>query len=287
MKKYIKSLMMLGLGAVIFTACTEEVGMEPGTDGTPYVSLYTYLATEPNDPDTDAAMRVAANNKVDDLYYLAEATDSIESRGLSGDAYADYVVANGTKLDLQGDDFSGGKYADFISKNMKGEYTITVVGVGAGKKAVASTTFTGLDWVTVADGTYYFSQKAQDRLGVGASTTTSLQYLKTDSTLYRFKFIYGFGLSLQLRLTEEVGDYQGDPIQYFRVAGQPLNGYTFGSYGTVSVRDLGYWQEDDSFAYDPDYGCWIDPASNYCSIALQLFVSAGSLGYGWDEFVAD
>ena len=36
MKKYIKNLMILTLGAVLYTACTDEVGTEIGNDGAPY-----------------------------------------------------------------------------------------------------------------------------------------------------------------------------------------------------------------------------------------------------------
>jgi hypothetical protein len=285
MKKYIFNLMILTLGAVLYTACTEDVGTEIGSDGAPYVSVYQYVASQPDDPDTDAALRVAANNKVSAVYYLAELTADKKERGLSDDAYADYVVNNGTQVELVTDSFSGGKYADFVAKNMKGEYTISVVGVDGGKKAMASTKFTGLDWVTVAEGTYKFGARAQQVLSVDPTTTTTLQYLKTDTTLYRFKFLYGFGLSLQARLTEEVGDNEGDPIYYLRVEPQTLAGYTFGSYGTVGVRDLGYWQDDDSFAYDPDYGCWIMD-DNYCNIALSYFGSNGkNITYAWDEFI--
>ena len=286
MKKYIKNLMILTLGAILYTACTEDVGTEIGSDGAPYISIYKYLATQPDDPDTDAALRVAANNKVSAAYYLAELTADKEERGLNDDAYADYVITNGTQLELLTDSFSGGKYSDFVAKEMKGEYTITVVGVDGGKKATATTTFTGLDWVTVATGTYYFHKNAQTVFKVGASTATTLQYLRSDSTLYRFKFLYGFGKSLQLRLTEEVGDNNGTPIQYFRVDGQATP-FTYSKYGTVSVQDVGYYFEDDSYAYDVDYGCWIDPATNNVTIGLEMYLSAGHLGYLWEEFVAD
>jgi len=287
MKKYIKNLMILTLGAVLYTACTDEVGTVIGNDGAPYVSIFKYVATQPNDPDTDAAIRVAANNKVSAVYYLTELTADKKERGMSDDAYAEYVATNGTQLELLTDSFSGGKYADFVATNMKGEYTITVVGVDGAKKASASTTFIGLDWVTIADGTYYFSAKAQSRFNLGASATTSLQYLKTDPTRYRFKFLYGVGKSLEARLTEERGvDENGDSITFMRVEPQ-ATGVDFGNYGNINVRDLGYWQEDDSFAFSADYGCYITDDQSYCCMAVQMFVSAGSLGYGWDEFVAD
>ncbi len=286
MKKYILNLMILTLGAVLYTACTEDVGTEIGSDGAPYVSIYKYLATQPNDPDTDAELRVAVNNKVSAAYILTELTADKKERGLNDDAYAEYVVTNGTQLELVTDSFSGGKYADFVAKNMKGDYTIAVVGVDGGKKALATTSFTGLDWVTVAEGTYKFSARAQGRLGVGESIPTSLQYLRTDPTLYRFKFIYGFGQSLEARLTEEKDvDENGDSITFMRVDQQALAGYTFGSYGTISVLDRGYWNEDDSYAFDATTGCWINPATNYCYFSLQYCVTAGGLGNGPDEFI--
>ena len=74
-------------------------------------------------------------------------------------------------------------------------------------------------------------------------------------------------------------------LQYFRVEPQTTP-FTYGDYGTVSVRDLGYWQDDDSYAYDSNYGCFIytNVNKNGVVLAVQYFVSAGSLGYGWDEF---
>ena len=104
-------------------------------------------------------------------------------------------------------------------------------------------------------------------------------------SIYRFKNLYGFGASLLLRLTDKTGEDQNDKLQFFRVEAQATP-FTFSSYGTVSVRDLGYWQEDDSFAFDPDYGCFMY-TGNYKGVVvlgLQFFVTAGSLGYGWDEF---
>lgn len=284
MKKYIKNLMILTLGAVLYTACTDEVGTEIGNDGAPYVSIFKYVATQPNDPDTDAAIRVAANNKVSAVYYLTELTADKKERGMSDDAYAEYVATNGTQLELLTDSFSGGKYADFVATNMKGEYTIAVVGVDGGKKALATASFTGLDWVTIAEGTYNFSNNGKILLGLGgASVPTTLQYLRTDTTLYRLKFLYDFGVSLTARLTDEKGvDADGKNITYFRVESQKT-GHTYGTYGTVSVQDFGYYTEDDSYAFDPDYGCYLRE-DNYCSFPLE-YSGTKHLANGWEEFL--
>lgn len=114
------------------------------------------------------------------------------------------------------------------------------------------------------------------------------QNLESDPTLYRFKNLYGFGASLQLRLTDKTGEDDNDKLQFMRVEPQTTP-FTFSTYGTVSVRDLGYWQDDDSYAYDPSLGCFMytDKYKNVVNVAIQFFVSAGSLGYGWDMFMPE
>lgn len=45
MKKYIKSLLMLVLAAMALTGCREEVGTDPGNDGTPIATVYQYASS--------------------------------------------------------------------------------------------------------------------------------------------------------------------------------------------------------------------------------------------------
>lgn len=287
MKRYFESSMIALFTLLAFTACKEdEQGVAPGGDGAPHVAIYQSTVQEPYDADNDLALRLAVNQQTENVYYLAEKTADKEARAMSDAEYAEYVVANGTEGKLVADQQNSGKYADVVATDMKGDYTITAVAVGAGQKTSSKIMFSGPNWMDVATGTYNFCEKAQQRLGVEEKKTGVLfQKLESDPTLYRFKNLYGFGASLLLRLTDKTGEDQNDKLQFFRVEAQTTP-FTFSSYGTVSVRDLGYWQEDDSFAFDPDYGCFMY-TGNYKGVVvlgLQFFVTAGSLGYGWDEF---
>ena len=290
MKKYIESLFMMLFAIALLASCTEDEGTEPGSSSLPSVMLYSYSATTPNNPDNDLVVRLAANNASDVVYYLAEKTSDKVTRGLSDADYADYIISNGNKVsDFSADGADGAKISDVVVKDMKGDYTISAVAVnGKSKSKVSSITFFGPDWVTIANGTYNFSSRAQSRLGVNASIGTSLQYLATSPTTYRLKNIYGIGHSLNLTLTENTGSDNTGKLQYLRVAAQATP-YEYSSYGTVNVRDLGYWQNDDSFAYGTTYGCYIytENNKNTMVIPLQYYVSASSLGYGVDEFVPE
>lgn len=287
MKRYFESSMIALFTLLAFTACKEdEQGVAPGGDGAPHVAIYQSTVQEPYDADNDLALRLAVNQQTETVYYLAEKTADKEARAMSDAEYADYVIANGAQGTLVSDSQNGGKYADVIVTDMKGAYTISAVATGAGQKQLSTVTFNGPNWMDVAKGTYNFSARAQQRLGVAESKSDVLfQNLESDPTLYRFKNLYGFGSSLLLRMTDKTGEDQNDKLQFFRVEAQTTP-FTFSSYGTVSVRDLGYWQEDDSFAFDPDYGCFMY-TGNYKGVVvlgLQFFVTAGSLGYGWDKF---
>jgi hypothetical protein len=285
MKRYFESTIFGLLSLLAFTACSEDEGTEPGGDGMPHVAITQSSVAEPYDADIDQNLRFAVNQQTEAVYYLAEKTADKEARSMNADAYADYVVSNGTQVQLVTDEQSGGKYGDVVATGMKGAYTITAVAVGGGQKVGSSVAFTGPNWIDVTKGTYHFSERAQGRLGVAAEKATVLQYLESNPAQYRFKNLYGYGASLQMTLSDKKGSDDTGELQYFRVEPQTTP-FTYGDYGTVSVRDLGYWQDDDSYAFDPDYGCFIytNANKNGVVLALQYFVSAGSLGYGWDEF---
>ncbi len=288
MEKYMNRLLIALLGMATMSSCKDDEGTEPGNDSNPNIVLYQYAVESPNDPDNDSAIRIAVNNKTSEIYYLAELTANVSGHGATDEAYADYVVSNGTKVTTTADVNNGGNYADVVVTGMKGEYTISAVAVSGNKKAIAKKTFVGLEWIDVANGTYNFSDRAQRRLGVGKSVATTLQYLKTNETKYRFKNIYGAGHSLILIKTDKTGTDDNDALLFYRVENQTTP-FSYSTYGTVSVRDLGYWQDDDSFAYDPKYGCfeYTDKLKRHFTITIQYHVSAGNLGYGTDKFVPD
>lgn len=287
MRKYIERLFLLFLPVIAFTACTEDEGTEPGGDGNPALTVYSYKTVAPNDPDIDATYRVATNNKTDKLYYLSEAASSASSAE-SDDAIAQRVVSQGTEVALGTDTISGGHVANVVVKNMVGDYNVYFVAASGNTLSLAKKTFTGLEWVDVCTGTYYYSKNFQKNLGFPESKKTTLQYLKSDPTQYRFKNFYGVGYSLKLVKTTTTGSDKYDTFDFLRVPAQ-VTALTSKAYGALSVRDLGYWQNDDSFAFDAGYGCYMynNKLKNTIILGIQYYVSAGSFGYGWDEFDPD
>lgn len=285
MKKYI-SLTLSLLAMLAFTACTLEEGTTPGGDSAPYVNVKQYEVTAPLNPDNDVQIRILANNKASDVYYLAEKSADKDARGLSADAYADYVVSNGTKATLEDDKQSGGKVVDVTLTDLYGEYTITAVAVNGNAKNASSTSFTGLDWATVCEGTYEFGNaNVQFLLGNITANPTTLQVCTTDKTLYRFKDVFGEGNHLKINLlpnytaTDEDGTYT-----FFRVKDQKL-GVQYGG-NDVYVRDIGYWQGDDSFITSAGYESGMYEDYN-CFIYLQCHIGSTNYGYKYDHFIPE
>ena len=277
MKKYISSMMVL-FTMLAFTACSEDHGTTPGSDAKPVATAYSYAVTAPLNPDNDVNVRFVFNNKTTEAYFLAEKTVDKEARELTEEAYAAYVVANGKELDLEDDLQSGGYIAELTLTGLFGEYTITAVAVSGSSLTSASTTFTGLDWADVAEGTYYYGLSYIRSITGTSSMPSTLQVCTTDETLYRFKDAYGPGNPLKIRLLPDYTATDADgTYTFFRIPEQ-TTGLTFGNYGPVSVRDVGYWQGDDSFVTDSGYesGMYED---GFCFIAYQYYVAAGNLGY--------
>jgi len=148
MKKYMYRLFVALIAATVVVACSEEDGTTPGSDSKPAVTLYQYAPGKDYNSDNDTRVRIAANNKTVEAYYLAEKTADMEP--MKADAYMDYVVSNGTKIN----EISGESSADVILTGMFGDYTITVVAVGKNTKTATATTFSGLDWADLGIGTF-------------------------------------------------------------------------------------------------------------------------------------
>jgi hypothetical protein len=97
--------------------------------------------------------------------------------------------------------------------------------------------------------------------------------------------VFGTGYHMKINLLDLKGKKSGREYTFFRVpvADTP---FTYGDYGAVSVRDIGYWQSNDAFITEGGYesGMYADYS---CFIYIQYFVSAGNLGYDYDYFVPD
>ena len=279
MKKYIYSLFAVLLATAAMTSCTAEEGTVPGNDKDPNVVVYSYTAQKPYNEDNDVALRLAFNNQVESAYYLAEKASEKESRlaSLGEEGYMDYVVSNGTKI---GDVTSN---TDLTLTDMYGKYAITIVVANGTKKTFASTEFTGLEWADVVTGTYFF---AVNTSVTGESAPTTLQVCTTDNTLYRLKDVFGKDSHMKIQLlpdytaTDDDGTYT-----YFRIPATETP-FTYGNYGTVSVRDIGYWQGSSAWITDNGYesGMYEDYS---CFFYIQYFVSKGSMGYKYEYFIPD
>ena len=279
MKKYIYSLFAVLLVTAAMTSCTVEEGTVPGNDKEPNVVLYSYTVKKPYNEDNDIALRLAFNNQVESAYYLAEKASEKDSRvaSMGEDGYMDYVVSNGTKIgEVTGN-------TDLTLTDMYGKYAITIVAVNGAKKASASTEFTGLEWNDVVTGTYYFAVRPDV---TGESRPATLQVCTTDNTLYRLKDVFGQGANMKFQLLPDYTAKDADgTYTYFRIPATETP-FTYGNFGTVSVRDIGYWQGSSAWITDNGYesGMYEDYS---CFFYIQYFVSAGNLGYKYEYFVPD
>ena len=278
MKKHIYNLFAVLLATAAMTSCTVEEGTEPGNDAQPNVVMYQYTVKKPYNEDNDVAIRMAFNNKVEAAYYLVEKATEKESRiaSMGEEGYMDYVVSNGIKVaDATGE-------ADITITDLYGKHAITAVAVSGSQKASAATEFTGLEWTDVVAGTYYFNFGS--KFSGMDSRPTTLQICTTDATLYRFKDVFGEGANMKIQL---MPDYKaaddGGTYTYFRVPAVETP-FTYGSHGTVGVRDIGYWQGSEAWITTNGYESGMYEDYN-CFVYVQYYVSAGNLGYGYDFFV--
>ena len=273
MRKYINKLFAVVLATATITSCTVEEGTVPGNDKEPNVVVYSYTAKKPYNEDNDVTLRLAFNNKVESAYYLAEKASEKEAKvaTMGEEGYMDYVVSNGTKINEVASN------TDLTLTEMYGKYAITVVVVNGNKKTSAVTEFTGLEWEDVVTGTYRFGVIPSV---TGESRATTLQVCTTDNTLYRFKDVFGQDSHMKFQLLPDyTGTDDDGAYTYFRVPATDTP-FTYSSYGTVSVRDIGYWQGNSAWITDNGYesGMYEDYT---CYIAVQYYCSGGNLGYGY------
>lgn len=276
MKKYI---IISALAVLALVSCQKEVGTLPGNDTAPFALVGTSAPGEGYDSDCDVKIRFTANNATEELYYLIEPTATKDAREMDDQAYANYVVENGTKLDPVVNEYDGSKTQDIVGTNVFGDNTISAVAVGGGKKYIAYATFSGVQWTTLATGT--FTSSFLSTKGIGP-IATKLQRCEQVNGLYRFPNLYADGYHYQFKIaSEEMTDSYG---KYYELTleGQET-GLTYGTYGPLSVRDVATWQGDSGYRqYNYYY-----PDMNYVCIWASYYVSAGTIGYDDDIFTAD
>lgn len=279
MKNIFFASVLTVLAAFSFTACNEEEGTMPGSDGQPVVTVYSYDVASPYNPDNDVAIRFVANNQVQEAYYLveksAEVAAFIEKNGK--EAYAQHVIEGNKKVTVNVD-----TPADLVITDLYGPYTISAVAVNGGSKVLRSVEFVGLEWETIKKGTFYLSDAMPNFIkannNVDEIKDVELQRCTTISTLYRFPDLFAEGYPIKFTtLPSYTGADGGGNYTFVRVPNQET-GLSFGSYGMVSIRDVGYWQGADSWITDNGYesGLYTDYSAFFM---FQAYCSGGSLGY--------
>ncbi|MGN0282111.1 MAG: hypothetical protein ACI4B3_07420 [Prevotella sp.] len=271
MKKHIYGLIIAVTTMAFLTACEEEMGTEPGNDSQATVTLYQYAAGNEYDGDCDVAIRIAANSATTEAYAMVEKKETKEQKvaSVGEEGYADYVIQNGEKLT----GINGASVQDKVFTGLNGECIITVVAVGNGNRKAAQTSFTGITWSDVAKGTYYFSVANIVKI-YAESQETTLQVCDSDPTAYRFKDL--FGKNSHLKFVKTSSQYKdGGTVCRVPAQSTPL---VFGNYGEVGIRDVATWQNDDNYL---DCALYSD---NYFYAWVQYYVTAGNMGYGYDEF---
>lgn len=306
MKKYLIASVMTLFAAFSLVACSEEEGTTPGGDKNPHVTIYQYEAPLPYNADNDVKLRLAANNQVENAYYLAEPANEHDARlkELGEDGYNKYVVDNGTKINLayptytettedeDGEEVEGeaveitsyGRSADVVITDMLGDYVITVVAQSGNTLTAEKINFTGIIWNTLAEGVYYFQNPNMQAISGMSATYTTLQVDNDNPTSYRLKDLWGAGYSMKFfALPDYEGEDEDGVYTFLRVPAQ-TTGITYGSYGTFYIRDVGYWQNDDSFVTAGGYesGMYEDYT---CFFMVQLYNVGGSnFGYQYYDF---
>lgn len=147
MKKNILFLASLLLGVVLMASCSPDEGTDPGSDGAPMATVFTYSNPGSGyNSDNDVRFRVATNNRDSVVTYFAELKSAKAARNMTDDEYAKYVEQNGTKVSV-----GVNNYKDVYITDLHGEYTITVV---SNSKIVKQFDFAGLDFKPYGTGTY-------------------------------------------------------------------------------------------------------------------------------------
>lgn len=282
--KNILHIIAAGVVFSLLAACSEKLGTEPGNDPTPKATIYQYEPGEGYNSDEDVVVRFVSNGKVEKLCYLVERAEEKESFiNENGEAeYAKKVLSEG--LEVPSAELKS--YNDTLT-GLAGTYAVTAAAVSGGETILSESIFYGLSWTTLSSGTYTFAVLSDMGL---APAQTEFQVCDTDPNLYRFKDVFKPGYSLKIvALPEYTNTDDYGTYTFCRVPVQDT-GFTYGDYGAIGVRDIGYWQGDASYVTDGGFeSCYYTdgPEKGNLYICVQYYVSAGSLGYNYDSYVPD
>ena len=235
MKKYIGSFLLVGLVLNMFSACTADEGQTPGSDSSPVATLYQYDAAAPYNADNDCFIRVAANSATAEAYYFAELASDKTARKMSDAEYADYVVANGTKLDK----ISGASIQEVYMTDLHGQYVVSVVAKKGNAKCLRTTTFAGLDYKPLGTGSYdaYFlwaTGSTVDATGAGVDVhKVNVEYSEVGD---RYRLTNVFSPGTQFSFSPSSGSVYPAAI---------VTGCSHPKYGPVSANSGSVEQQDE------------------------------------------
>lgn len=271
MKALFKYILALAATPMLWS-CTADEGTEPGSDPNPVVTLYTYAPTaEGTNPDNDVIVRFVTNSKTSEVKYLA-----VPSADIANVSEADLIK----KVESEGkvlDNLKADSYTDITLTDLHGDYTVVAVANGA--KLGNSVTFTGLEWESFKNGTFSF----ENNIAPVESTECTLEKCTNQEGLYRLNGIFGTGTNLKLELMGVSGEDEDGKYELFRVK-QTATPWTYGNYGIVSVRDVGYWQNNAAFVADGSGYANYLYEDGYIAVCLQWNVTAGNAGYNYSYF---
>lgn len=280
--KNILHIIAAGVVFSLLVACSEKLGTEPGNDPTPKATIYQYAPGEGYNSDEDVVVRFVSNGKVEKLFYLVEPADEKESFiNENGEAeYAKKVLSEG--LEVPSAELKS--YNDTLT-GLAGTYAVTAAAVSGGETILSESVFYGLSWSTLSSGTYTFAVLSDMGL---APAQTEFQVCDTDPNLYRFKDVFKPGYSLKIvALPEYTNTDDYGTYTFCRVPVQDT-GFSYGDYGAIGVRDIGYWQGDESYVTQNGFeSCYYTdgPDKGCLYVYVQYFVTAGNLGYDYDVYV--
>ena len=275
MKRIFYALALI-LVSALAASCEQEQGTMPGNDSAAGFAVFTFAPDAPYVSDNDLRVKICPNNKVTDVYYVAEPKD----KAGTDDAYIDHVISAGTHLSVQGD-------VEQVVTGMMGDYVISFVAVDAsGNRKLVQKDFTGIIWEDVVTGTYSFKNANIQKYIGGATAKVLLQKSSNVANLYRVKDLYGKGYSLKFTLVPDIdtSDSEG-PAVACTVAPQKT-GFTFtykGEDQPIQVRDVATWQNNEDYLSS----MYFYTQDNHFYLWVQYYIAAGNLGYGYDSFSPD
>lgn len=241
---------MLLLPLFVFSSCREDYGTEPGNDKSPMVTVYQYAPGKGYNADNDLRFRVLTNAAVKETFYLVELKKDKEARKLNESQYAEYVVKNGTKIDVKA---SSSK--DVFVKGLKGIYAVTIVSVNGGTRVSKSLEFFGLDYKPFGKGKYQSVLKK-------APFPAELEYSEVGNR-YRIANVWKEGYHMTFTM-------EGNKI-ILVPSDFPL-GVAHPQYGAFNFKDKGsvYLKDKKIYVFN-----------------VELYTPAGSLGDMQETFFLD